>query len=223
MNNNWFDKSTRKDYKIIIDPELGPIKRFRLKLGNLKLYKIFVFDLPAGKNGSCRQTCPQCYALKAERLYKNTAIWRRQNFILSQKYPEILSKLIETQLELFPEIKTIRIHSSGDFYSQEYLSMWYNIIEKFPDRRFYAYTKNYDYLDFNTNKPDNFNIIDSYIKIGDKKYINYGTPDYIHELKRKDPSIFICPATDKTIKDKVMCNRDCDYCTHSDRVVFYKH
>jgi len=35
----------------------------------------------------------------------------------------------------------VRIHDSGDFFSEEYLDLWMDIAEKNPDVLFYAYTK----------------------------------------------------------------------------------
>ena len=37
--------------------------------------------------------------------------------------------------------KAVRIHDSGDFYSEDYMLSWFRIAEAVPSVRFYAYTK----------------------------------------------------------------------------------
>jgi len=43
-------------------------------------------------------------------------------------------------------VKHVRIHPLGDFYSQEYLEKWLEIIESCPDTRFLAYTRNHEMM-----------------------------------------------------------------------------
>lgn len=193
----------------------------RLKAGNSKLWRVMVFDLPAGEKGSCLETCDYCYALKAERAWPNVRKWRRDNFILAKHYPKVLEEMISRQLEdLTPSYTVVRIHSSGDFFSQEYLDMWINIVESFPDLNFYAYTKRLDDFDW-SNVPGNLNIINSYIEIDGRRYINYGNEEYIENLKRLDPGIFVCPADGG--RGDIMCNKNCKYCIQGGKVVFHKH
>jgi len=45
------------------------------------------------------------------------------------------------ELECRPVIRYLRIHDSGDFYSQGYLNKWRKIAEAVPNVIFYAYTK----------------------------------------------------------------------------------
>lgn len=57
-------------------------------------------------------------------------------------------------------IRMLRIHESGDFYSQEYLNAWYTLARTFPAITFYAYTKSF-HLDF-AGRPANMRLIASY-------------------------------------------------------------
>jgi len=41
--------------------------------------------------------------------------------------------------------KSVRIHSSGDFFSQKYFDMWLEICRENPDVEFWAYTKSLPY------------------------------------------------------------------------------
>ena len=58
----------------------------------------------------------------------------------------------------------IRVHDSGDFcsgnFDRIYMDAWYNVAREYPDRRFYAYTKELLLLPFE-NKPENFSIVQS--------------------------------------------------------------
>jgi len=119
--------------------------------GNLRM-NIPTWSLPAEK------TCPNatkdcmnnCYAKKAERMYKNTRLSRARNLNDSKRKDFVpkMSGLIKKK-----KSKYIRIHESGDFYSQIYLDKWFEICRKFPKKRFLAYTQMYN-LDW-SNKPEN--------------------------------------------------------------------
>lgn len=54
----------------------------------------------------------------------------------------------------------VRIHDSGDFFSQDYLDAWKAIAAAFPSVIFYAYTKSL-HLDIETDKPLNLRITQS--------------------------------------------------------------
>jgi hypothetical protein len=42
---------------------------------------------------------------------------------------------------LHPSINKVRLHESGDFFSQEYFDAWINVARYRPNTLFYAYTK----------------------------------------------------------------------------------
>lgn len=104
-----------------------------------------------------KDTCPNatklckkfCYAKKAER-YSNPFISRMTNTFDSLKatFIEETKNAIRSK-----ESKYIRIHESGDFYSQEYLDKWFKICKAFPDKSFLVYTQMFN-LNWD-NKPAN--------------------------------------------------------------------
>jgi hypothetical protein len=55
--------------------------------------------------------------------------------------------------------RTIRIHDSGDFFSQAYLDAWFRIAATFPRKRFYAYSKSL-HLDW-SRCPSNLRLVQS--------------------------------------------------------------
>jgi hypothetical protein len=194
----------------------------RMNRGNSKLHKsILIFDLPAGKKYSCKFNCKACYAMKAQRQYSATNIFRRLNFELAKKHIDVLEYLLTEQLKSSIGVKAVRIHSSGDFFSQGYIDMWHRIIKAHKDISFYAYTKVENDFNFRTiKKNSNFNLILSFATIDGKKVLNYGDNEHICKLVAND--YFVCPATLKS-NSKVICGKDCNYCLHNDKVSFHQH
>lgn len=126
-----------------------------ITMGNLKM-TIPNFALPA------MLTCPgaielcirYCYAKKAERLYPAVVVKRKANLELSKQ--ENFVDIMIAEINQLPLMPYFRIHESGDFYNQEYLNKWYEIIKAFPKKKFLAFTKSFN-LDF-SGKPKNLNI-----------------------------------------------------------------
>ena len=194
------------------------VKLYRLANSNSKLGKsIWSFDLPAVKTcPNCDDCKDTCYALKAERMYKQTRNYRQVNYELALNHIKVLEQLINRQINE-KKIKYVRIHSSGDFFSYEYFLMWCRIAKANPDVRFFTYTKTGLYGD--KNIPKNFNIKYSYVKHNTKRYLNYGKPEYVNKLAKevKHP---VCPATSGK---QVKCE-DCKLCMYSKKTpLFYIH
>jgi len=189
----------------------------RLVNGNSKLHNILIFDLPAVKSClNCKDCAKNCYAMKAQRQYTDTRIFRDTNFALVNNDSDMLTELIVNQLSK-TKVTTLRIHSSGDFHTQEYIEFWNNIIKQFPKIKFYAYTKVDSILDFTEiNKNANFNLISSFIE----GKINFGSVEYCNELSEKH-NTFICPVTSH--KSDIRCGKECTYCVTQNNVCFVQH
>ena len=116
--------------------------------GNRKIPTyIGIFNLPRlttcpGATAWCKQFC---YAKKAERMYKQVRPYREMNFLLSKQkdFVDKVNKELSTSGK-----KIIRIHESGDFYNQEYLDKWTQIVKANPQIHFTFYTKSFALLDF---------------------------------------------------------------------------
>ena len=113
----------------------------------------------------------------------------------------------------------VRIHESGDFFSQPYIDMWARIAEAYPKMKFFAFTKVCGMFDLTPlTKLRNVRIHNSIIGGG----LNYGDPDYIRELRKKVPGLYLCKSSAKEGAKK--CNVDCKKCiTGNTGVVFEKH
>lgn len=112
--------------------------------GNAKLRKddIVTWNLPAGKccpkAGICRR---YCYACKGNYHYPSVELGAERNYTASLE-SDFAMQLHRACRALIKSGKyRIRIHSSGDFYSQEYLDKWVAAMYCSPEITFYAYTK----------------------------------------------------------------------------------
>jgi hypothetical protein len=137
---------------------MSPLLRFRK--GNAKLPKwIWIFDLPAGhtcpfaKDCKCRADREtgkltdgldlvfRCYAASIEAAFKGARDLRWANYdaLKGQGKQDIVDRISAALLVGGPFF--VRIHSSGDFYSQTYFDAWLEVARKHPKTVFYAYTK----------------------------------------------------------------------------------
>lgn len=136
-------------------------------MGNTKLKKLDTvsFNLPAFKSADGFHVCPQagacatmCYARQGRYMMPNVAATREFNLAkVRASLPGFGAALIH-DLKLI-KAKTIRLHDSGDFFSQQYLDMWCRVMAVFPEKAFYAYTKSL-HLDW-SRAPKNFQRIQS--------------------------------------------------------------
>jgi len=144
-----------------------------LSSGNSKLvktsgdgtYKILSFGLPADVDVDGFNTCPGanackavCYAKQGRYLMPNVMQARMANLDATRS-DTFVSDMIAA-ISKRRSYNTIRIHDSGDIYSQEYYNKWCDIARALPNHIFYAYTKSM-HLDLYTNKPENLRIIQS--------------------------------------------------------------
>lgn len=134
-------------------------------------YHIIGFGIPADSDfmegNRKRNTCPGakecrevCYAKQG--MYSTPQVKNARKLSLQQTLDDNFTQNMINDLYKFSAkgINTVRIHDSGDFYSQKYLDKWFSIARSVPQMRFYAYTKAMN-LDLWTDKPENMQIIQS--------------------------------------------------------------
>ena len=221
-NNKYF--KTHKELLALSNKELKEIKEYKLKSGflknlNKKLGKlIYSFDLPAVVSCPNSNECfKNCYANKGAFLYggKGAKTSNTYNFAIALNDLKYLQKELIKEIEK-KKIKTIRIHSSGDFFSKEYFLMWCNIAKRFKNLNIFTYSKAPQIKGLKV--PKNLNIIDSFVKIDNKKYLNYAPIEQIKKMRAKIKGI-ICPVT---IGKNIDCSA-CKYCITKSKVLFVAH
>lgn len=184
-----------------------------LKFENLKLKQQFIFNLPASKS-ICNRLCPGCYANKAQLRFPAVLAYREsmyQQSLLPSFVDAIISELTSTRRKS----RTVRIHESGEFYSQEYIDKWTSIATQLPQFTFYAFTKRLTDFDFShLMSLPNVVIIDS---------LMYGKLNYA-PVNQLLPNVFTCPST---LGKSVTCGVSCRYCmsksAQTNGIQFVKH
>ena len=122
----------------------------KLNKPNGGVYNILGFGIPADhdfKNGGVKfNTCPGalackavCYAKQGHYVKPNVVAARKHNLKRSMQ-AGFIQKVVD-DLSRFKKVNVVRIHDSGDFYSQNYLDKWIAIARAVPHIIFYAYTK----------------------------------------------------------------------------------
>jgi hypothetical protein len=175
-----------------------------ITFGNKKM-TIPIFSIPAVKTctGSTPLCRKYCYAKKAEELFPAVLPRRKRNLALS-KTPEFVDK-ISAELATAPLIPFVRIHESGDFYSQEYLDKWFEVCKRFPKRTFLAFTKAFN-LDF-SKKPKNFKLYYSVFPDTDCAKVPKGGRKAITQITYKS-----FKGVNPEIGKAVHCGGYCDTC-----------
>ena len=172
----------------------------RLQWGNRKLPRTTgIWNLPSGitcpnSTDECRK---HCYAKKAERMYPQTLPFRHINLKLSQ-FSDIFIETIADEIHRKKRCYAIRIHESGDFWSQSYLNDWIDLAKMFPDIVFYAYTKSY-HLDF-SKRPKNMLVLLS----DDKSELKEHWEDFDGVTRVSD--------NPKLADNEILCPNDCKLC-----------
>lgn len=190
---------------------------------NSKLKKdgIFQWSIPAYKakvflNNEFQmvQTCPNagiclnfCYASSGNFVFKNVLIshHRNLNYILNspKEFIQEVTKEIHKK-----KIQILRIHDSGDFFSESYLNIWLKVIEENPNVQFYCYTKNIPLFRGLKIVPKNFTHVfsfggnkDSEIDLKTDRYAKiFKTEEMLTEQKFHNVSKSDLKASNKRIK-----------------------
>jgi hypothetical protein len=137
-------------------------------VGNTKLTRTQTasFNLPAFRSADGFVVCPQagacagvCYARQGRYMFPDAIEARELNLGVVRESLPVFELLAVHDLKRIKQ-RTIRIHDSGDFFSQAYLESWFRVCALFPRKRFYCYTKSL-HLDWSAC-PSNLKIVQSY-------------------------------------------------------------
>ena len=203
-----------------------------LKNGNLKLQKnVIIWDMPSIV--TCKGACSNCYALKSERIYKNTRVMRAFHFAIvllaleNKKNYSYLLNCLDNEIKkhgMCYKLPVVRIHASGDFFNKKYLKLWVDLILQNKNIKFYSYSKQLenDLIDLINKILSNFNIVKSII---DNQFINFGNEGYIQKiaefLNNKNEDYYICKYG--TDQNHDTCMGTCSKCLRCSNILFHKH
>ena len=187
---------------------------------NRKLGKgIGAFNLPhattcPGKTAVCARVC---YAGKAARIYKTARESRQRNYVLSL-HPDFAKHMMAEVIQR--GFDKVRLHESGDVYSQEYLEKLFEACQGCAGTQFLMYTKSF-HLDW-ALKPDNLVVYWSTDSSTDLSTVPAGGVR-AHLVLKGEP----IPARHSTCvhsADKHYCGTECQTCwIGEDDVYFPQH
>jgi len=119
--------------------------------------EVFVFNLPAP--GTCKPTrwcSANCYAQRSHlnKIHREA----RYKISLSSSFPNLIKEEIGRK-----KIKIVRVHSTGDFYSEDYVRKWIEIGQCCPNIFFRTSTRRLDLAEIlsELNKLPNFVVRES--------------------------------------------------------------
>jgi hypothetical protein len=161
------------------------------KLNGVRLYE---FNLPAVSSCPFADTCKAiCYADKGTFKYPNVQAKYNANYELTKK-PELFIESIQSEL-IKKRVEFVRIHSSGDFYSLNYLRSWLTIAKNNPNIIFYGYTKSVPFFK-SVTLPPNFIFcfstggkMDHLIKDTDKRAVIFDSKEDLKKARYIDCSV----------------------------------
>ena len=181
-----------------------------------------------GKNA----TCYMAKLVKAYPNLKKSLDWNTQ-LVKDKSVEELVQILTDTVTEFIKRNKGqqlyFRIHTSGDFYSEDYTKAWHATIKKFPQVQFWVYTRSFFaipilvelknlsiYISADaSNWKEAKETHDKY-----KQYNNLGI-SYMGNTSPDDLRFVKCPEITKKIlntKQQGACSR-CKLCfTHSEKI-----
>jgi len=126
--------------------------------------RVFNFGITAYKTSKGKITCPFadacikfCYAKKGAYTWSNVAKVFEQRYELTKQtnFIEVMkNEIIKKRVDF------LRVHDSGDFYSNKYFLDWMQIAKQLPNVKFYAYTNSISIVKNNSKSiPNNFDFI----------------------------------------------------------------
>jgi len=169
-----------------------------LSQSNKKLGRIPSFSIPTttcNKAMVKAQGCGKyCYARRLERLRPVMVAKYKWNFVQSKRQDFVSEMCME--LKYVGDV--VRIHSSGDFYSQAYLNKWITIARFNPHKTFFSYTKRLG-LDF-SGRPNNFKVILSDDKELFDSHKKYDGKSRVVKVPKEEKGWIICPGFCETCR-----------------------
>lgn len=167
--------------------------------------KILVWNIPP------RITCPgvsdwcstHCYNADARKDVYTIDRWCENLWDFHFRLPELKDK-IENQINETTGRCAVRLHSSGDFFSEEYIDFWKEIILEFPKVSFWGYTRTWNVpcLKDNVNELMNLNNMQLFASYDTTmatsvpaipKSLVFDTKENLFEYAVKHTGSIICP------------------------------
>ncbi len=188
--------------------------------------------------GTCNDCCDGCkgccYAINSAKLHHNRVIeaWG-ENTMLAREDPSTFFAELQTAIDR-NEIKVMRIHVGGEFFSYEYMMETIKFIQRNPETTFYFYTKRYEWLEeiedeFGSDLEKAVPNLHPWVSEWHNNYANPRRFAEFHYDDGTDPELknmFHCPAVDKNGHETGVTCSMCKRCRRGkkgDKIAVYAH
>lgn len=183
-----------------------------------QLFDVVINGISFTLKGTCKCNCNGCYATKGNYNFPSVKNALGVKTWLVRNDLQFIYNAITAQIKA-ENIKTVRIHASGDFDRLAYLFIWVRVIKENPSVIFWTYTKVKQFENA-FEQFENANIVKSLI---DGIGVNYGHCGYIksayEKLNSEGKKVHICKCG---IDDNQHCV-NCTACSKNDYVLFIEH
>jgi len=178
------------------------------KLGRLSSFALPLSTCDKTQNKQCRK---YCYARYLFKIYSKYRAKMTYNYRISKS--DRFVKLMNEELK--EASLSVRIHVSGDFYSQKYLNKWLQIARMNPRQIFYCYTKSIN-LDFG-KRPRNFIVyLSDDQRVLQKEYKRFDGVAAISFDKKPIRGFRLC----RHQADSIHCAH-CELCMHKGNRIYF--
>lgn len=206
--------SNTRTSKTVLGRYSVPLKH--MKQGNFKIDRsCLITSLPTHVCFGEGNQCKKCYAARPEKRYPTKVLAGRERHLKETLSYDFVEQIIEELKHTRKKI--VRLHESGDFYSQVYVNKWTEIIKRSPERKFYFWTKKDKTFDFTELQAlPNVNMMVSRTANGG---LNYGNKAYVNKLVAEE-GFFLCPCK-RGVHN--VCMSTCFECLTTNKVCFIGH
>lgn len=194
-------------------------------LPTTQIYHVVINGMSFDVKGTCPCSCVGCYATKGFYQMKSVVNSLAVKTLLCREYLDFVKKAISAQIKA-DNIKFLRIHASGDFFSVEYVNMWKEIATENNSVVFWTYTK-FEQAEDMFNGFENAHVVPSIIK---GRGFNFGTCEHIlacyEYLTNMGKRVHICRCgIDKSHTCTACTKRESNKnaCADYDFVLFLEH
>ena len=148
---------------------------------NVRKSDIKTFNLPPVETCPFAYDCQhvfKCYALIQEEYRLDFKKQNKYNYDLLRTYHKSINKMSDLIDRSLPKCKVLRIHSSGDYFNENYLKSWIKVSQLKHNKNiiFYSYTTSIPYW---INNLDEINSLDNF-----KLIASLGTNGYDDKIKK---------------------------------------
>ena len=146
---------------------------------DVKKSDIKIFNLPPVITCPYAYECQKiykCYAISLEEYRPDFKANNKYNFDLLRKHHKSVDKMTDLIDSSLPKAKIIRIHSSGDYFNENYLKAWINVARNNKNIIFYSYTTS---IPFWINNLEEINSLKNF-----KLIASLGTRNQDHLIKK---------------------------------------